>query len=184
MWQWLKTSLSRSFVPTTTVFMLTCQRLKQTRDKCLLKLFQRCKKSESKKKSYVYLTTLYCFHYLWGVKFSDRWTSLTEMNCSHLTTTSTVYRLAFTFHFWHSCPQTSDDVLYVDSFFSHGFCAMTRSGSTPSVSFIYYQLSPEFLRETFLIWEDDSVISRSQANLLEIQLMSILSPESGLDRSR
>ena len=69
----------------------------------------------------MYILLLYCFHYLWGVKFSDRWTSLTEMNCSHLTTTSTVYRLAFTFHFWHSCPQTSDDVLYVDSFFLTDF---------------------------------------------------------------
>ena len=28
------------------------------------------------------------FHYLWGVKFSDRWTSWAEMNCSHLTSTA------------------------------------------------------------------------------------------------
>ena len=39
-----------------------------------------------------------CFHYLWGVKFSDRWTSWAEMNCSHLTSTAWLSL----FHFWHS----------------------------------------------------------------------------------
>ena len=90
----------------------------------------------------------YCFHYLWGVKFSDRWTSLTEMNCSHLTT-STVYTTGFHFSFLAFLSQTSDDVLYED-FFSHGFCAMTRSGSTPSLSFIYYK-SPNNEQDTRFI---------------------------------
>lgn len=120
----------------------------------------------------------YCFHYLWGVKFSDRWTSLTEMNCSHLTTSTVYTRLAFTFHFWHSCPKLL--MMYCTKiFFSHGFCAMTRSGSTPSLSFIYYKSPDIWIREyvvlkvlyflllSVLSEDDDSVISRSQATYLK-----------------